>query len=457
MRTFALLLFSICFPTLLVSQSLNLFPRGEIQATTQSIYAINTNPANLGKKPITRVEYQLPVLSGAGFISSTGLSSSKLRSIFFNRNEQIEDSEKNDISSFFVNEQTDLSTNWSFLSIAFNTSKNGRLGINIGTNITGTFKVNEKTADLIFNGSESTYAYEIFEAVSSGDAEKEITKFTNGTTVELNSGTNFDLAYGNKIKEGKNATHYFGVGIRYRLYSIGIDLESEEGNFSGYTSYLDSNDDFDILGFGRPNVFFKNLFGDSGHGVFLNAGYSIETNKGTNFSIAVRNAGYVRIKGNRLEFNPDLVVDALQSIETVDILSELPDYLLSGGLFDATENNTIEEFSIPYVIGSLSKTIFNSRVLLGLEATTDKDFKLVTDVNVIDKEKSNFGLYTGLVGALRGDNVLLWNIPAGFRFTKELKKVNFGISWSTYVLGYFDQKRPFINGQLGIHLAHKNK
>jgi len=430
-----LLLLSICFPTILFCQSLNLFPRGDLYATSQSIYAINTNPANLGKHLNTSREYQLPILSGSGFISSTGLPSGQLRNIFFNRNEKIENEERSDISSFFVNEQTDLSTSWSFLSIAFNAGKNGRIGLSVGSNVNGSFKVNERAADLFFNGSESEYAYQIFEEVATGNVQEVLTEFTDGTTVNLNSGTNFDIAYGHKIREGKNVNHYFGFGLRYRLYSLGINIESEDGNFSGYTTYLDEDDNFDILGFGRPNTFFKNLFGDSGFGIFLNAGYSLETNKGLNFSVAVRNAGYSRIKGTNLSFNDDIIAD----------------------FFSISNNEIIKEFSTPIVVGSLSKTAFNNKMLFGVEATSNKFFRLVSDVNLIDNQKSNLGIYSGIVAALRSDNLLLWNIPAGFRFSKDFKKINFGISWATYVLGFFDQKRPFINGSLGVHIAHRKK
>ena len=457
MRAYAIIVLLICSPIILISQSINLFPRGDIYASTKSIYAINTNPANLGKNFNTRVEYQIPILSGSGFISSTGLSSNKLRSIFFNRNEAIEDSEKADISSFFVNEKTDLGSNWSFLSIAFNVAKNARLGMSINSNVNGTFKVNEPTADLIFNGSDSKYAYQIFEAIIDGDAQKTLTEFTDGTKVKLSSGTNFDIAYGQKIKEGKNANHYFGLGLRYRLYSLSINLESDGENFTGYTTYLNEDDSFDILGFGRPNIILKNIFGDNGFGIFLNAGYSIETNKGINFSVALRNVGYSRLKGNNLIFNSNLVVDILESVESVDLLSEIPDYLLSGGLFEITESNNIGEFSIPYVVGSFSKTFFNTKLLLGLEATSRKNFKLISDVNIISNKKSNLGLYTGLVTGLRSNNILLWNIPAGFRCSRDFKKINLGFSWATYVLGYFDQKRPFINGLFALHLAHKKR
>jgi len=382
------------------------------------------------------------------------LSSNTLRNIFFNRKEQIEDVEKNDITSLLVNEQTDLSSNWKFLSVAFNTSKNGRLGLSVSSNVTGSFKVNERAGDLFFNGSESEYAYQIFEEVRNGDVQKVLTEFTDGTSVNLSSGTNFDVAYGHRIKKGKNANHYFGLGLRYRLYSLDINLDSNDGNFSGYTTYLDSEENFDILGFGRPNTFFKNLFGDNGYGIFLNAGYSVETNKGLNLSVTVRNAGYIRIKGTNLSFNDDIIADFLQTIETIDFLSEVPDYLLSGGLFSVTESEIIEEFSKPILVGSLSKTIFNNKMLFGVEATSNKNFKLIGDLNLINNKKSNFGVYSGIVSAFRADNLLLWNIPAGFRFSKDFKKINFGISWATYVLGYFDQKRPFINGSLGIHIAH---
>lgn len=457
MKFQVLLLLSICFPTILFCQSLNLFPRGDLYATSQSIYAINTNPANLGKDLNTSREYQLPILSGSGFISSTGLPSGQLRNIFFNRNEKIENEERSDISSFFVNEQTDLSTSWSFLSIAFNAGKNGRIGLSVGSNVNGSFKVNGRAADLFFNGSESEYAYQIFEEVATGNVQEVLTEFTDGTTVNLSSGTNFDIAYGHKIRKGKNANHYFGLGLRYRLYSLGINIESEDDNFSGYTTYLDADDNFDILAFGRPNTFFKNLFGDNGFGIFLNAGYSVETNKGLNFSVAVRNAGYSRIKGTNLSFNDDIIADFLQTIETVDFLSEVPGYLLSGGLFSVTESEIIEEFSTPVVVGSLSKTAFNNRMLFGIEATSNKDFQVIGDVNLINNQKSNLGIYSGIITALRSDNIVLWNIPAGFRFSRDFKKVNFGISWATYVLGFFDQKRPFINGSLGIHIAHCKK
>jgi len=457
MRTLVLLLLLVVAPIILISQSLNVFPRGDIYATTSSIYAINTNPANLGKNLKSRVEYQIPVLSGAGFISSTGLSSSRLRNIFFNRNERIEDSEQNDISSFFVNEQTDLATNWSFLSIAFNTSKNGRLGINVSSNVAGSFKVNEPTADLIFNGSESVYAFEIFETISAGNVQESLTAFTNGTSVSLNSGTNFDFSYGQLIKKSKNANHYIGFGLRYRLYSLDVNLQSNEGEFSAYSTYLNDDEDFDILGFGRPNTILKNLFGDNGYGIFLNAGYSVETNKGLNFSLAIRNGGYSSIKASNLIFNDNLVINILESIQSVDILSEIPDYLLSGGLFEVAESKRVREFSLPFIVASISQTFLNKRLLLGLDATSRKDFKFVTDVNLVDNKKSNLGIYTGMVVNLTSSNILLWNIPTGFRFSRDFKRVNFGISWSTYVLGYFNQKRPIINGRLGIHLAHLKK
>jgi len=59
--------------------------------------------------------------------------------------------------------------------------------------------------------------------------------------------------------------------------------------FAGCSTYLNKDDSFDILGFGRPNIILKNIIRDKGYGIFLNVGYYIETNKGFNFSITLRN------------------------------------------------------------------------------------------------------------------------------------------------------------------------
>ena len=431
---------------------------GYSTAVVTDYQCVGLNPANLGWKRNNHF-----VNFGVGEVTisvySEPLKRALVNELFASSSNKFTNEEKQEAVQNFTETKLQFEGNVSGVGISFQDDKIGGFGFAIKERIMWDSFLNEQSADILFNGYNSSYFDTIQIDAETGDSigiclnPEYVTKLFENTYLEMSWFREYNLSYGRKIIENDKLTLYGGMGIKYiRGYSV-FNYSYRDGVFKTYSALNPTlNVDYDTP---SPSEINNTDYQSVGSGWGLDFGVSALLFDKLRLGLALTDVGQIIWDGNVYQ-GEDAV---LNDIET----SGLDNY----NIFELDDNAAFDHFKWGGWEGLESKTTklptnlrFGGAYLLKEKFEFGTEFYLPVNDVPGSYDQLIFGLGTrimpvkwfrGSIGVVTG-GATGTKIPVGISF---FPFNNNSFSWEMGlaiqdITSYFSQNNPTVSMAMGL-------
>ncbi|OQX78661.1 MAG: hypothetical protein B6D61_04950 [Bacteroidetes bacterium 4484_249] len=430
---------------------------GYSTAVVTDYQCVGLNPANLGWR---RNDHLMNVGFAEADISiySEPLKRALVDELF-NTGKVFTEEERQQAVTNFTDTKLQMEGNISGIGLSLQNDKIGGFGFAIRERLVWDSNLNEQSADLLFNGYNSSYFDTIVVDPQTGDSigvvsnPAYVTDLFEGTKLEMLWFREFNLSYGRRIFNTNNFTLYAGVGIKY-LQGYSVFNYSYSGGVMRAYSALTPVVGVDY-GTDSPSKINNDKYQSVGQGWGLDFGLSAMLFSKLRLAVAVTDFGEIKWDGNVYEGKDAL----LEDIES----SGLDNY----NIFDLDDNMAFDNIDWGDWEGLESKTTklpmnFRAGAAFLLNKKYEFGGELYLPVNDVpgsyDKLIVGFGArlmpvkwFRGSIGVVSGGETGT-NIPVGISF---FPFNNDSFSWELGVAirditTYFQQDKPTVSIALGF-------
>ena len=430
---------------------------GYSTAVVTDYQCVGLNPANLGWK---HNDHLMNVGIAEADIS---IYSEPLKRAFvdelFNPGKVFNSEERQEAVTNFTDTKLQMEGNISGIGLSFQDEKIGGFGFAVRERMVWDSNLNEESADLLFNGYNSSYFDTVMFDPQTGDSigiaynPEQLTNLFEGTKLEMIWFREFNFSYGRSIVNTNNFTLYGGIGFKY-LQGYSVFNYSYSGGVMKAYSAITPVVGVDY-GVDSPSKIDNNKYQSVGEGWGLDFGLSALLFKKLRLAIAVTDFGEIKWDGNVYEGEDAL----LENIET----SGLDNY----NIFDLDDNMVFDNLDWGEWEGLESKTTklpMNFRAGAAYLLNNKYEFggELYLPVNDVpgsyDKLIVGFGArlmpvkwFRGSIGVVSGGETGT-NIPVGISF---FPFNNNSFSWELGlairdITSYFQQDKPTVSLAIGL-------
>lgn len=422
-----------------------------------------------------------------GFYSDS-LSSDKLKSLFKTIRQTGDDAsadsaawqEQRGYALDYINSGVSIDASFNWLGFSFQSEKLGGIAFNISENYTWYSRLNENTADIIFNGrvanyfdsltvvfgsdtsmiaNSTTLSDDTLAAVIRGSASNplSLSQFMDGTAIRFAWNRHYNFGYGRKVfGDDEKFALYAGIGGRYIQSMAMFNVEADGNNFYVYSSF---NPNYDInygsVANSNPSSFMQqsgNIPKPVGSGFGVDLSVSAILFGKLKIAAAVNNIGSVTYTRNVYSVNDTLVA-------SMDLAG-----IGSGNLTDAVYN-LLEDGGIISLVGEEEYKLKNAATYrLGASIELGEKVRLGMDiVGPFDRENPgslqspvfSFGgdikpiKWVRLSMGYLGGGIYKHNIPVGVNFILGGGTYEVGVS-SRDALSFFTKGSNSISSAFGF-------
>lgn len=457
---FVIILFSL-FANLAISQTqtgaFSVTGAGYSTAVITDYQCVGINPANLGWK---RNDHLINFGIGEGSIAvySEPLKRTLVNELFSAGNDFTRE-EKDEAVKNFTETKLQFEGSMGGVGLSFQDDKIGGIGFAIKERIMWDSFLNEYSADLLFNGYNSSYFDTIQIDPGTGDTTginftpEMVTDLFDNTYIKMSWFREFNLSYGRSIINHENFSLYAGIGIKYiQGYSV-FNYSYEDGVINAYSALNPTlNVNYDTY---SPSQISNTDYQTVGNGWGLDFGVSALLFDKLRLAIALTDYGQIKWDGNVYE-GEDAI---LNNIETSGLdnynIFELDDNLAFGSLkwggWEGLENKTTE---LPMNLRLGGAYLLKEKYEFGME------MYFPTNKVPGSYDKMIFGIgarlqpvkwFRGSIGVVTGGETGT-NIPVGISF---FPFNNDSFSWELGVAirditTYFSQDKPTVSVAMGL-------
>jgi hypothetical protein len=430
---------------------------GYSTAVVTDYQCVGLNPANLGWK---RNSNLMNFGAGEGTISiySEPLKRTLVNELF-SPSTKFTDEERQEAVQNFTETKLQFEGNVSGVGISFQDDKIGGFGFAIKERIVWDSFLNEQSADLLFNGYNSSYFDTIQIDAETGDSigisldPEYVTKLFNNTYLEMLWFREYNLSYGRSILKNDKFTLFGGIGFKYiRGYSV-FNYSYKDGVIDAYSALNPTlGVDYDTY---SPSEIENNEFQSVGTGWGLDFGVSALLYNKLRLALTLTDLGQIKWDGNVYE-GEDAFLNDIES-------SGLDNY----NIFELDDNVAFDHFKWGGWKGLENKTTklptnfrFGGAYLLKEKYEFGSEFYFPVNEVPGSYDKLIFGVGTrlqpvkwfrGSIGVVAG-GATGTNVPMGISF---FPFNNSSFSWEIGlavrdITSYFSQNNPTVSLAIGL-------
>lgn len=430
---------------------------GYSTAVVSDYQCVGINPANLGWK---RNNHMINFGLGEGTLSvySEPLKRTLVNELF-SSSTNFTPEEKEEAVQNFTETKLQFEGNISGVGFSFQNDKIGGFGFAIRERIMWDSFLNEQSADILFNGYNSSYFDTIQLDAETGDSigicldPEYVTKLFEDTYLEMAWFREYNLSYGRQIFKNDNFTLFGGIGIKYiRGYSV-FNYSYKDGVMKAYSALNPTlNVDYDTP---SPSEIEGNDYQPVGSGWGLDFGVSALLYNKLRLALSLTDFGQIKWDGNVYEgedaFLNDIETSGLDNYNIFELDDNVAfDHLKWGG-WTGLENKTTRlpanlRFGGAYLLKE--KYEFGTELYVPVNdepGSYDKvTFGLGTRIMPVKWFRGSIGFVTG--GATGT------NIPVGlsfFPFNNNSFSWELGIAVKD-ITSYFSQNNPTVSIAMGL-------
>ncbi len=431
---------------------------GYSTAVVSDYQCVGINPANLGWKRNNHF-VNFGVGEGTFSIYSEPLKRVLVDELFSSNDSKFTKEEKADAVQNFTETKLQFEGNMSGAGLSFQNDKIGGFGFAVKERIMWDSYLNEQSADLLFNGYNSTYFDTIQIDAETGDSigitfdPEQVTKLFEDTYLEMAWFREFNFSYGRSILKNDNFILFGGIGIKYiKGYSV-FNYSYKDGILKAYSALNPTlNVDYDTE---SPSEIEGTDYQSIGNGWGLDFGLSALLFDKIRLGLSFTDFGQIKWDGNVYE-GEDATLNDIES-------SGLDNY----NIFELDDNAAFDHFKWGGWNGLESKTTplpanvrFGGAYLLKGKYEFGTDLYLPVTDSPGSYDKMIFGIGTrlqpvkwfrGSIGIVTGGSMGT-NIPVGISFSPFN---NDSFSWEMGIAvkditTYFSQENPTVSVAMGL-------
>lgn len=429
---------------------------GYSTAVVTDYQCVGINPANLGWKRNNHL-VNFGVGEGVYSVYSEPLKRALVDELFSSSDSKFTTEKKAEAVQNFTETKLQVEGNVSGVGLSFQDDKIGGFGFAIKERIMWDSFLNEQSADLLFNGYNSTYFDTI--KIESNDTigvsfnPEYVTKLFENTYLEMAWFREFNLSYGRSIYKNDKFTLFGGIGMKYiRGYSV-FNYSYTDGVLKAYSALNPKlNVDYDTP---SPSEIEGTDYQSVGSGWGLDFGLSALLFDKLRLGLAITDIGQIKWDGNVYEGN-DATLNDIQT-------PGLDNY----NIFELDDNAAFDHFKWGGWTGLESKTTqLPMNIRVGGAYLLKEKWEFGTDLYIPmtdapgSYDKLIFGMGTrlqpvkwfrGSIGVVTG-GATGTNIPVGisfFPFNNNSFSWELGIAVKD-ITSYISQDNPTVSVAMGL-------
>jgi hypothetical protein len=431
---------------------------GYSTAVVTDYQCVGLNPANLGWKRNNHF-VNFGVGEGTFSVYSEPLKRTLVNELFSSSDTKFTSEEKQEAIKNFTETKLQFEGNASAIGISFQDDKIGGFGFAIKERIMWDSFLNEQSADILFNGYNSSYFDTIQYNPETGDSvgisfdPQYVSKLFEKTYLEMLWFREYNLSYGKRIFKNEKISLFGGIGIKYiRGYSV-FNYAYKNGVVKAYSALNPVMQvDYDTP---SPSKVENNDYQAIGNGWGLDLGLTALLFDKLRISLAMTDAGQIKWNGNVYEGEDATLVDI--------VTSGLDNY----NIFELDDNAAFDQLKWGGWIGLENKSTplpmslrFGGAYLLNEKFELGTDFYFPVNDAPGSYDKLIFGLGTrikpvkwfrGSIGMVTG-GATGTGVPVGISL---LPFNNNSFSWELGIAvkditSYFSQGNPTVSVAFGL-------
>jgi hypothetical protein len=430
---------------------------GYSTAVVTDYQCVGLNPANLGWK---RNNHLMNVGIGEGSIS---IYSEPLKRAFvndlFNADKIFTSEEREQAVQNFTDTKLQVEGNISGFGLSFQDEKIGGFGFAARERFMWDSNLNEQSADLLFNGYNSSYFDTIVYDIQTGDTvglsfnPQQITDLFEGTRLEVVWFREYNFSYGRSIINLDNFSIYGGIGIKYiEGYSV-FNYTYSNGILNAFSALNPTlGVDFDSY---SPSKINNNDYQVIGKGWGLDFGLSALLFKNIRVAVALTDFGEIKWDGNVYEGKNALLTDletaGINNYNIFNFQDNIAMDNMKWGEWEGLENKTTElpmnfRAGASYLLKN--KFEFGTELYLPINEVPGAYDKVIVGLGT---RISPVKWFRGSIGVVSG-GATGTNIPMGisfFPFNNESFSWELGIAVKD-ITTYFKQDKPTVSYAMGL-------
>ena len=466
-KYYIIIIYILLFFSINVSAQLNLGMNsiaGKPAGTTilRDYESIGVNPSNLAWENNKRVSLGLLYLNID--LESKALNKKEILDIIKNFGNDFTDSDKSKYASLFNTKNgLNLSSNICWLNLSVNMNRIGGLAFNLRDRIVTHFSANKYFADILFNGSSSSYLKD------SSLYKQPISIVFNGTDVHFEHLRELNVAYGVKITDlPGDIKIYGGIGYRYIWGLSYLNIKADNENLTAQSSLNGSDvyvSDSVIKSIKLSNAYLsaKSIFNSPGNGSAIDIGVSAIILNKLKFGASIVNLGSISWNKETYEgknINMKKLDSTLTGLNSFNVIDQIGYIFNQDGLMEFKKVSSFKT-NLPAEMRVGAGIRFSKLLSVGADVVTQLSDVYSNKGESIYSAGAEFNLFNviKLNSGVSGNIDMGWNIPLGITLsTAGFYEIYLA---TNDVLTYFDRTRnpllSFAVCAIRINISKKEK